>query len=297
MGDRSNFSVGMTNLSVRRVGFAIQARAYSCCAVVSPLDTNTIASGTFRLLMFVAIPTSCISCDKPTSRQEEQVAKPHRVNPPSVVEQTRSNTRVSTPPFQESTDKSALSDRQEGPSHESDSAIKQEPPVPKGEPILVERKQKPEIKERGAPNVELLKSIIAPKIDLEGHWTGFTLAGFDYSKLVVQRNLKKQDEFSPQFSRWTDYGGSRSEKRKATFNGLALAFDRPVNRAGAGDYGGTDGRPYSGLYPVRVDGIDFLLPSINIPRLKSKEQFMIGQNPGCGCPFCKTDAGADSRIW
>jgi hypothetical protein len=106
-----------------------------------------------------------------------------------------------------------------------------------------------------------------------GTWSGFTLPGFDNSTLLIKKDIGNPDKYFLHFVRETDFGNFRAE-RSATFNRGALVLNKPIDK-----FGGTT-KPYARLYPVHIDGLDYLLPSNNVLRLKTKDQFRTRSNDG-----------------
>lgn len=121
----------------------------------------------------------------------------------------------------------------------------------------------------GEKDGPLLQRIRVVDTELTGTWQGFTLIGFDYCTLVIEKDAAREGTFQLQFIQRSD-AGNHAEKRTATYKDGVLTFNKKIER-----FVSTE-KPYQVLYTVRAKGVDFLLPDENAKKLTDIDQLRPG---------------------
>ncbi len=117
----------------------------------------------------------------------------------------------------------------------------------------------------GAGN-PVVKKILNQDVKIAGEWRGSRRPLREGNVLTIEEEPGGNGSYRLEFSFWTDYSKPQREKRTGKLANGIITLDKPVRKLGlARD-------AFDVLYTVRVDGKEFLLPSVHAEHLKSADE-------------------------
>ena len=111
----------------------------------------------------------------------------------------------------------------------------------------------------------VLKTILAPDTRLDGRWIGVIRRGYEEHTVQIATDPKDEGAYRLKFYSWTDTAGVIKTNRTGKLVDGVLSLNEPLKGFGISK------SPFSVLYAVRVEGKDYLLPSVNAEELKTVE--------------------------
>jgi len=109
----------------------------------------------------------------------------------------------------------------------------------------------------------VVKSILAPDTRLDGRWIGVIRRGYEEHTVQIATDPKEEGAYRLKFYSWTDTAGVIKTNRTGKFLNGVLSLNEPIKGFGISK------APFSVIYALRVEGKDYLLPSVNAEELKT----------------------------